>query len=142
MHFLQSLDSSLFHFLNSTLANPVSDRVMPFLSGNKLFAPAVLVLAVWLVWKGGTRGRLCVLMLALLIPLGEVLVWGHLKDVIGRERPFTAEAAVQDLDGWLVVPARHFSGHEGRVDRRLWFFYGDRDSPFSLAAYRRLPPGD
>ncbi len=58
------------------------------------------------------------------------------------ELPPTAEAAVQDLDGWLVVPARHFSGHEGRVDRRLWFFYGDRDSPFSLAAYRRLPPGD
>ncbi|MBI2497509.1 MAG: hypothetical protein HYV75_06185 [Opitutae bacterium] len=51
--------------------------------------------------------------------------------------PATAAAAVQSLDGWLVVPARHFAGREGGVEKRTWLFYGDEKSPFSLAAYRR-----
>ena len=51
--------------------------------------------------------------------------------------PGTAEAAVDGSDGWLVVPARHFAGREGHVEKRTWFFFGDEKSPFSLAAYRR-----
>jgi hypothetical protein len=53
--------------------------------------------------------------------------------------PGTAEAAVSNLSGWLVVPARHFAGREGRVEKRVWLFYDDENSPFSLAAYRRTP---
>jgi len=55
-------------------------------------------------------------------------------------QPATAELAVRDCAGWLIVPARYFAGHEGRVEKRTWFFFGDEASPFSLAAYRRLPP--
>ena len=54
------------------------------------------------------------------------------------ELPATAEAAVQHWSGWLVVPARHFAGREGRVEKRTWFFYGDENNFFSLAAYRRV----
>ena len=54
--------------------------------------------------------------------------------------PATAEAAVQHWSGWLVVPARHFAGREGRVEKRTWFFYGDENNFFSLAAYRRVTP--
>ena len=54
--------------------------------------------------------------------------------------PATAEAAVQNLDGWLVVPVRQFAGREGRVEKRPWLFFGDAASPFSLVAYRRLRP--
>lgn len=54
------------------------------------------------------------------------------------ELPVTAEAAVQYWSGWLVVPARHFAGREGRVEKRTWFFYGDENNFFSLAAYRRV----
>ena len=55
--------------------------------------------------------------------------------------PVTAEAAVQPWSGWLVVPARHFAGREGRVEKRTWFFYGDENNFFSLAAYRRVVSG-
>ena len=54
--------------------------------------------------------------------------------------PATAEAAVQNLDGWLIVPVRQFVGREGRVEKRPWLFFGDETSPFSLVAYRRLRP--
>jgi hypothetical protein len=54
--------------------------------------------------------------------------------------PATAEVAVQNLDGWLIVPVRQFVGREGRVEKRSWLFFGDEASPFSLVAYRRLRP--
>ena len=54
--------------------------------------------------------------------------------------PATAETAVREIDGWLIVPARQFSGREERVEKRVWLSFGDEGSPFSLAAYRRLQP--
>lgn len=56
------------------------------------------------------------------------------------ELPTTAEAAVSLVDGWLIVPVRQFAGHEEGVEKRVWLFFGDDGSPFSLAAYRRLRP--
>ena len=63
MQCLQTLDVELFRFVNLTLANPVFDALMPFASGNPLFLPVVLVVGMLLAWKGGTRGRVCVVML-------------------------------------------------------------------------------
>jgi hypothetical protein len=55
----------------------------------------------------------------------------------------TAEQFLQDQPGWLVVPAGRFMGQEGRVQGRTWLFFGqDGRSPYSLAAYRRLLPGE
>lgn len=46
----------------------------------------------------------------------------------------TAEAAVGASPGWLAVPLGQFQGREGRVMGRT--------SPFNLAAYRALRPGE
>ena len=97
MHWIQSLDTALFRFINDTLANPVFDRVMPFASGNKFFAPAIVVAGILLLWKGGRRGRLCVLMAALLIGPGDGLVVNTIKHAIARPRPFVALESVRFL---------------------------------------------
>jgi len=52
--------------------------------------------------------------------------------------PATAELAVQSLGGWLIVPAKYYSGCEGRVEKRVWLFNDDEDNWYSLAAYRRM----
>jgi membrane-associated phospholipid phosphatase/4-amino-4-deoxy-L-arabinose transferase-like glycosyltransferase len=88
MHWLQSLDSELFRFINLTLVNPVLDVGMPLASHNAFFGPLVLLAVVLLVWKGRARGALCVLMLALIIPLGDGMICNKLKHAIGRPRPF------------------------------------------------------
>ena len=90
MHWLQTLDVELFRLVNLTLINPVFDVVMPFLSGNALFPPLLMLAAILLVWKGRTRGAVCVLMLALIVPLGDGLVCNTLKHAIGRPRPYAA----------------------------------------------------
>src|SRR5882724_11248107 len=90
MHWLPTLDLELFRFINLRLSNRVFDVVMPFASGNALFGPLAFLGAILLVWKGGTRGLLCLLMLALAIGITDGLVCNTLKQAIGRERPFVA----------------------------------------------------
>ena len=43
------LDIDLFRFINTKLANPLFDAIMPFVSGNALFYPLLLVAALALV---------------------------------------------------------------------------------------------
>jgi 4-amino-4-deoxy-L-arabinose transferase-like glycosyltransferase/membrane-associated phospholipid phosphatase len=99
MVWLQTLDVRLFQFINHTLSNPVLDVVMPFFSGNRLFVPALVVLAVLLLKKGGVRGRVFLVVLALVLAAGDILLISMLKQVIGRPRPFTDMSAVQVLAG-------------------------------------------
>src|SRR5580658_2485940 len=87
MHWLNTLDTALFHWVNPTLNNAALDVLMPFLSGNVLFAPMVLLAVAGLLWKGGPRGRLCVLMLVVAIALTDGVVCNTLKQLIHRPRP-------------------------------------------------------
>jgi 4-amino-4-deoxy-L-arabinose transferase-like glycosyltransferase len=88
MHWLQALDTSLFLFVNRSLANPVFDWLMPVLSGNAFFFPAMFLLGVGLLWKGNARLRLCVLLLVLILPLGDTFICNTIKHAVARPRPF------------------------------------------------------
>ena len=88
MSALQSIDESLFRFINQKLANPFFDVLMPFLSGNKLFIPAIIVIVLLLLWRGGSKGRIYVVVLAILMGLGDPLVCNQLKHYFQRPRPF------------------------------------------------------
>ena len=99
---LQSLDLSVLRFVRERLNNSFFDWLMPVLSGNVLFAPAVAIAAVLLVWKGGLRGRLCLLVLVIVILVGDMLICGSLKQVIGRMRPASPGALVE-----LQIPTDH-----------------------------------
>ncbi len=88
MQWLQSLDIDLFRFLNERLANPLFDLVMPFLSGNVFFFPLVVATGIIMVWKGRVRGLVCVLFLALILPLGDTWVCRTIKQAVARPRPF------------------------------------------------------
>ena len=122
MYWLQSLDTALFHWINSALANPFFDWLMPRLSGNgvpwllgvALGVPVVMIL-------GSVRLRLCVLIMVLVVALGDPLVIGTIKEVVARPRPFvtlpdarhfgqTGQGYVQPLtDGTLPPSANRHS---------------------------------
>jgi 4-amino-4-deoxy-L-arabinose transferase-like glycosyltransferase/membrane-associated phospholipid phosphatase len=109
MEWFQNTDAELFRFINHALTSPILDRLMPFASGNAYFNPALLVLGFLLFWKGGKRGRLCLIMLAVIVPLGDNLV-GHIKNAIGRDRPFLALSDVHLLvgkSGSFSMPSGH-----------------------------------
>lgn len=110
MDWLRSIDTALFRFFNQSLANPVFDTLMPWLSGNRLFLPACVLLAIGLIWRGGLRGRLCALMLFLLVLVANNLLMDVLKDLFGRPRPFLALDDVRLLvgkGGSFSMPSSH-----------------------------------
>src|SRR4051812_11332765 len=88
MSALQSIDETLFRFFNEKLANPVFDVVMPFLSGNKLFVPAIVVTAVLVVWRCGLKGRIYAVMIGILLSTGDPFICNPLKHYFARPRPF------------------------------------------------------
>ncbi|MEY4384804.1 MAG: hypothetical protein RLY20_87, partial [Verrucomicrobiota bacterium] len=100
MNACQSIDESLFRFLNAKVANPVFDVLMPFLSGNKLFIPAVVLVVLLLLWRGGTKGRVYVLMVAILLSLGDPLVCNQIKHHFQRPRPFVSLPDVRQPEAY------------------------------------------
>ena len=57
------------------------------LTGPLLLLPFLIALLVWLLSKGGRRGRVLVVLLVVILPLGEALVIEPLKAFFARERP-------------------------------------------------------
>ncbi len=104
MHWLQSLDVFLFHWVNPVLSNPLLDWFMPLCSGNRLFAPVLVLACGLLAWKGGARGRVCLFMLILAIAVGDSVICNSLKHLIHRPRPF------------LTLPDVHMPPSIGRTD--------------------------
>lgn len=110
MDWLQNLDAELFRFINQTLINPIFDQLMPFASGNDYFHPALVILGLLLIWKGGRRGLICVLMLGLIVPLGDGFICSTIKAAVGRDRPFLALPDVHLLvgkSGSCSMPSGH-----------------------------------
>ncbi len=97
MLWLQTLDVALFRFINQTLSNPLFDVAMPWLSGNRLFVPLVLLFAAGLIWRGRGKAVLFIFLLALVVGVTDGLVSNTLKHAIGRLRPCAALDSVRLL---------------------------------------------
>ncbi|NOS70873.1 MAG: phosphatase PAP2 family protein [Verrucomicrobia bacterium] len=95
MDWLQSLDVSLFRFINGTLSNTLFDVLMPFLSGNPFFVPAAILTAALVIWRGKARGLVFVLVLALAVGITDGAVSKPIKEGIARPRPWAALKDVQ-----------------------------------------------
>lgn len=106
--FLYSIDKALFIFFNSTIANPVFDILMPFLTdlnqhwyGLSLFGLAWILL----VWKGGKKGRILGLCIILLIIISDQLSSNVIKQIFERPRPCHEIGGIPILENVrLLVP--------------------------------------
>jgi membrane-associated phospholipid phosphatase len=91
MHWLQALDTGLFHFINGSLSNPFFDLVMPILSGagaamHWFVLAIVLALAAALI-LGDARARICAMMIFLAVAIGDGLIVNTIKHAVARPRP-------------------------------------------------------
>ena len=100
--FLYAIDVAVFHFLNVTIANPVSDFLWPLITDYDRFLPVrILLAAVWilLLAKGGTRGRTAALLLVPVLLLADQLSSSVIKVLIARPRPCHEVAGVPVVQG-------------------------------------------
>ncbi len=107
---LQSLDVSLFRFVNSSLSSGFFDWMMPFVSDSPWLTCILVCVCLRLLFCGGARGRICVLMLLLALCLGNWLVVDTIKNTVGRVRPFNVLEGVHlriGMGGSMSMPSSH-----------------------------------
>ncbi|MBK9139407.1 MAG: glycosyltransferase family 39 protein [Verrucomicrobia bacterium] len=118
-------DRSLFRLINQSLANPLCDAVMPWFSGNALFFPLLAALGIWLVWKGGTRGRICLALLVMLALVVNNALVEWLKETFARPRPFVVLDDARVLVGRgasASLPSAHAANWLAAAGVVWWFY--------------------
>ena len=105
MHWLQTLDTHLFLFVNRSLVNPFFDWLMPVLSGSNGVKGGFLLLAVAaglaLLCFGNRRARVFVLLMVLIVATNDGLLCNSIKHGVARRRPF------------VTLPEARVFGHIG-----------------------------
>lgn len=87
LDFILEIDTALFYFINVNLANPFFDWFMPFITEKAHWFPVWGILIIGLLWKGGKKGRVAVLLIIPVIFLSDQLSAKVLKPLIARPRP-------------------------------------------------------
>jgi membrane-associated phospholipid phosphatase len=92
MHWLQTLDTNLFLFVNRSLTNPFFDWLMPLLSGGNMAKFGLIAVAIAagiaLLRFGNQRARLCVVLMIFVMATNDSLICNTLKHAVHRARPF------------------------------------------------------
>jgi undecaprenyl-diphosphatase len=90
--FLYSVDKAVFHFFNRTIANPVLDAVMPFITEEEHWIVPIAAGILGLVLFGGRRGRITAALAVVILVFSDQIVNFVIKPLVGRDRPcFTLE---------------------------------------------------
>jgi undecaprenyl-diphosphatase len=104
IEFLYAVDKELFCFINQTLSTPVGDILWPYVTNYNQFLPVRVLLAciwVWLLVRGGVRGRTAALLLIPVLLIGDQLSSSVIKGLVNRPRP------CQLVDGVPLLPGLH-----------------------------------
>ncbi|MEW5796015.1 MAG: phosphatase PAP2 family protein [Candidatus Zixiibacteriota bacterium] len=115
---LAQLDTRLFLFFNITLANPVTDFVMPIITSDWLLRILYAVAVVLLLIFGNTRMRWLVLFSIVAVALTDQLSAGLLKPAIGRLRPCQVLDNINLLvacGGGKSMPSSHAANSFGQA---------------------------
>ena len=87
MDFLYSIDLSVFYLFNHTISTPFLDKFFSIITNvNNWYITYVILLGISFV-KGGTKGKLAVLGVILLIVLTDQTGYRVLKEFFARARP-------------------------------------------------------
>ena len=87
MDFLYSIDLAIFYFFNHTISTGFLDKFFSIITDVNKWYIAYLILAGIAFFKGGTRGKITVIGLILLIIVTDQTGYRLLKESIERLRP-------------------------------------------------------
>ncbi len=87
LEILQQIDTDIFFFINVTIANPVTDFLMPLITNDKGLRVIYALAMVILLWKGNKTLRWMVLGSIFVMLIADQTSAGFLKNLIGRLRP-------------------------------------------------------
>jgi undecaprenyl-diphosphatase len=82
-----SLDTALFHLINTTGQNFFFDVFMPFMTDFNHFTYVLPLLACWILWKERKAGLVFLVFIVLTLAMTDFLSSLLLKEWVGRIRP-------------------------------------------------------
>ncbi len=106
------MDRHLFFHINHEWIAPWLDTVMATASSFDAWFPFVVVGVVYILWRGGFRGRTFVLCAALVTLINDGFLTQTLKPFAGRPRPFEAYIGVRQVDLAPATPRMLAVFHE------------------------------
>lgn len=87
MDFITNIDKQFFYFLNVTLANPVTDFLMPILTNQHNWLPIYIALFIFIAIKYKKVGLYILFAIFLSVSLGDYINSSIIKEIVGRLRP-------------------------------------------------------
>ncbi len=87
MEFLINIDKWLFGIINGELTAPFFDKFFPLITLQRNWTILYVILGIWLLIKGGKRGRIAIVLLALTILAADQFSSNLLKNAFERIRP-------------------------------------------------------
>ena len=85
--FLAHLDQQLFHLINVSWANPVTDLVMPILTSDWVLRIGYALIMITILWRGTKEKRWLVLFSLIVLAATDLVVNSWLKPTFERIRP-------------------------------------------------------
>lgn len=85
---LQQTDLAIFYFFNHTLSNRAFDVFFSTITNVRNWLPVYICFALLLIFKGGKKGRIGLLMVLILVVITDQFGFKLLKEHICRPRPF------------------------------------------------------
>ena len=137
LDFLNSLDITMFRFINGSLSNSILDFLMPFitdLNKQRFVLVFVVVILLWMLIRGSRRVRIAAVLLIVTIIFSDQLSSSVIKHCFERSRPcrtlqnvhllvscgsgfsFPSSHAVNNFAGALILAFF--------LPRAKWWFFG------------------
>lgn len=110
LEWLITVDSKLFVFLNTQLANPIFDLLMPIVTDRWFLRGVFGVILLWLLIFGKRRGRIAAIFCIATVALADQLSAQVLKPIVARIRPCHVIQSVHllvDCSQGLSFPSSH-----------------------------------
>jgi undecaprenyl-diphosphatase len=85
--FFYDFDVALFRWVNEDFSSPVLDAFFSFVTNPRNWIAPITLAVVWLLVKGGAKGRFTVLAIVLSVALTDPLATRVIKPLVKRVRP-------------------------------------------------------
>lgn len=118
-----SLDRALFNFINQTLANPVTDRLMTLVTNGEHWVLAIALAVSIMIWNDRRRGPYILLGIIVVFALCDQSSAHWLKPLFERQRPCNVIEQTHLLircSGAFAFPSAHATNSMGCA---VWLTY-------------------
>ncbi len=125
LHTLLLLDEKLFFWVNLSLAHPLWDGIMMFVTNKENWYLPGGGIWILLIWKGGKEGRVLGIMIIFALILADQISASILKPLVGRDRPCKVLEGFRLLvhcGSWNGFPSSHASNISALATLFIYYY--------------------